>query len=431
MPCPQVRPSRCAWATPTSTWSAASAPSCGSDQPPSSSRRRRLGAGAPGSRLAPGGGGWQAGPMGGYTIGVDVGGTKVLGVAVDPEAPHLPLATEVVPTPHGVERLVAVVLSIVAGLRGRVGGGDDRVGRAADVHGRGGMGLEGIGVGIAGLLDLAGVLRLAPNLVHEDAVEVGRRLGRELDVPLVVDNDANCAAIAEVVAGVAKGRQEVVYAALGTGIGGAVVSGGQVLRGANGFAGEPGHMTVARGGWPCACGRSGCWEAYASGTGLARLGREAAERAAAPAGGASRRAGRGAATGVGGVGILDRAGGRMADVRGEHVTDAAAAGDATALAVLEDFAGWVALGLSNLVNLLDPEVVVLGGTMIEVGEVLMRPVRAAFRAVALGSVERGGPPIEAAAFGARAAATGAALLAAGLGAEAGAGPGAPGLPARP
>jgi glucokinase len=312
-----------------------------------------------------------------YVIGVDVGGTKVLGVALDPAQPHEPLAVELVPTPRGAERLEAVLVSVVAALRRRLPA----------------RRLAAVGIGVAGLVDHRGVLRVAPNLEAGEAFDVASRLGAALDVPVVADNDANCALAAELAAGAARGRDEVVYAALGTGIGGALASGGRVVRGANGFAGEPGHMTIVRDGWPCACGRQGCWEAYASGTGLARLGREAAS--AGPA-----------------VALLDQAGGSPGLVRGEHVMAAAAGGDPLSCAVLTDFARWVAIGLANLVSLLDPQLVLLGGSMVEAGEVLMGPVRSAFAELVLGSDERGGPPAEVAAFGARAAATGAALLAA-------------------
>lgn len=318
----------------------------------------------------------RAAATGRYTIGVDVGGTKVLAVALDPAHPGEPLGVELVPTPGGPSRLASVVLSAVGALRARLG----------QRH------LGGVGVGIAGLLDLDGVLRVAPNLGGGGDFDVAGALAPQLDVPVVVDNDANCACAAELAAGAARGCGEVVYVALGTGIGGAVVNGGEVQRGAHGFAGEPGHMTVVPGGWACACGRAGCWEAYASGTALGRHGREAA---------AEGRAG----------GLLARAGGDPAAIRGEDVTAAAVDGDAEAIAVLERFGWWVALGLANLVNLLDPERVVLGGTMIEVGELLVAPVRVAFAERVLAGPERDGPPVVAASFGARSAAVGAALLA--------------------
>ncbi len=151
----------------------------------------------------------------------------------------------------------------------------------------------------------------------------------------------------------------MVLVTLGTGIGGGLIVGDELVRGAAGFAGEPGHMVVDPNGPPCPCGRRGCWERYASGSGLGRLGREAAE------------AGRAGA-------VVALAGGDPEAVRGEHVTAAAAGGDPEALAVMADFAWWVALGMANLVNLLDPEVVIIGGGLAEAGELLLGPTRAAF-----------------------------------------------------
>ncbi len=146
---------------------------------------------------------------------------------------------------------------------------------------------------------------------------------------------------------------------LGTGIGAGIISGGEVLRGANGYAGEAGHMVVDPSGPLCSCGRRGCWERYASGSGLARLAREAAT------------AGR-----LGAVMALAR--GDAESVRGEHVTEAAAAGDPGALEVMAELGWWIALGLANLTALLDPSVVVIGGGLVEAGELLLGPTRAAY-----------------------------------------------------
>ena len=140
----------------------------------------------------------------------------------------------------------------------------------------------------------------------------------------------------------ARGVTDMVMVTLGTGIGGGVVAGGHLIRGANGFTGEIGHMVVDPDGLPCPCGRRGCWERYASGSGLARLAREAA------IGKRLRR-------------VLQLAGGDPFNVRGENVQAAAREGDAEALGVIDQFGYWVALGLNNLTNLLDPQMFVLGG----------------------------------------------------------------------
>jgi glucokinase len=191
--------------------------------------------------------------------------------------------------------------------------------------------------------------------------------------------------------GAARGRDDALLVTLGTGIGGGIISGGRLLTGAHGFAGEIGHMVVNPHGPPCRCGQRGCWERYASGSGLGRIAREAAH-----AGQAAR--------------ILELAGGDAEDVRGEHVTRAAAEGDAAAADVFRRFAWWLALGLANLANMFDPSVFMLGGGLIEAGEVLMKPTRAAFADLLEGAEHR--PPVDIvpAQLGERAGAIGAAAL---------------------
>ena len=188
----------------------------------------------------------------------------------------------------------------------------------------------------------------------------------------MVENDANAWTLGEYWRGAARGCQNVVLLTLGTGIGGGLVSGGRLLRGANGFAGEIGHIVVDPDGPPCPCGQRGCWERFASGSALARM-----------------------------------AGGR----RGEDVTAAAARGDADALELIDRFAWWLALGLANLANILDPSLIVLGGGLIESGGVILEPARRAFRELVEGVGHRPDIPIVAATLGERAGAIGAALLA--------------------
>ena len=183
---------------------------------------------------------------------------------------------------------------------------------------------------------------------------------------------------------------------LGTGIGGAYVAGGRLQRGVNGFAGELGHMVVDPRGPRCVCGRRGCWERYASGSGLAWLAREAAVAGALDH-------------------VVEAAGGDPSSVRSEHVVAAAEAGDSAAAAVIDDFAWWVAIGLVNITNILDPEVLVVGGGLVEVGERLMAPVRQHFAELLYSPDLRTHPSIRPAAMGERAGGIGAALVAMGLG----------------
>ena len=314
-------------------------------------------------------------------IGVDVGGTKTLALLVAPDGPGgagpTVLDRELAPSgaadPSVVDGIVAAVRALAA--------------RAFDR----GATVAGVGGGLAGFVDPSGIVRSAPNapgLVDQD---VRTLLHAELGVPVVIDNDANCIAVAAH-AVIAPEARHLVAVTFGTGIGGGLVVDGRLVHGAIGFAGEPGHMVVDPDGPLCPCGQHGCWERYASGAGLARLARRAAEDGRAPS--------------------LAAAVEEPALLRGEHVTALVAEGDPGAVAVFDEYAGWVALGLANLIVLLDPEVVVLGGGLIATaGELLPRveghlarrfPAATQFRDVRL-VASPGGP---------EAGALGAALLAA-------------------
>ncbi len=310
---------------------------------------------------------------GGVTVGVDLGGTKCLAVAL---AGNRVVAEDRVPTPVGG----AAVLDAIAALALAVAG--DRA-------------LAAVGVGVPGLVDREGVLRFAPNLPGVMGLPVRAELEHRLGVPVQVDNDATCAAWAERVMGAAAGLDDVVLVTLGTGIGGGVIIDGRLTRGTNGFAGEVGHMVVDPAGPPCPCGQRGCWERYASGSGLAWLARLAAERGEAEA-------------------VLALAGGDLAVVHGEHVAAAARAGDAQALAIVAELGHWVALGLANLANILDPEAFVVGGGLVEMGDLLLDPVRESFASLLQGRAWRPPIPVVAAALGSRAGAMGAASLGAEL-----------------
>ena len=314
------------------------------------------------------------------TVGVDVGGTKCLAVVLD--AGRI-TAEAKVPTPRRSGPLLDAIAALVLQVSGAVPPGTASGGATA---------AAAVGVGAPGLVDVDGVLRFAPNLPGIVGLGLKAELEARLGVPVQADNDATCAAWGERQMGAARGLDEVLLVTLGTGIGGGIVSGGRIARGANGFAGEIGHMVVDPEGPVCLCGRQGCWERFASGSGLGRLGREAA------LGGRASR-------------VRDLAGGDPDQVRGEHVTAAAAEGDAEALAVMERLAWWVALGLANLANAFDPRAFVLGGGLAEAGDVLLAPVRTAFAEVVGGYGHR--PPVEIvpAALGQRAGAIGAACLA--------------------
>lgn len=309
-------------------------------------------------------------------IGIDVGGTKVLGAVVDPAAPARLLAEHRVPTPRGTVAVIEAIVE-VADVLGTVAGPD-----------------AALGMGIPGLVDHDDRFRYGPNLPEVLDVALGDVLGERVGRRIVADNDATCATFAEFRAGAGRGHRDGVMVTLGTGIGGGLVVDGRLRHGAHGFAGEMGHMVIDPRGPRCPCGRRGCWERFGSGSGLGRLGRDAAS------------AGRLASA-------VELAGGDSEAVRGEHVVAAARAGDAQAGEVLDEFAWWVALGIANLIDLLDPTVVVLGGGVVEAADVLLGRITAAVPAQVLASEHRPTVAINAAELGEHAGAIGAALLTAG------------------
>ncbi len=302
-------------------------------------------------------------------MGIDLGATKCLGVVLDEGGSVV--KTHRLPTPRGEEAIVAAIAEM------------------AEVLGP----LPSMGVGAPGMVDVDGVLRFAPNLPGVAEVPLRRQLEERFpDTQVRIENDASCAGWGECRLGAARGAGHAVMVTLGTGIGGGIIAGGRLLRGAYGFAGEIGHMVVHPHGPPCTCGKRGCWERYGSGSGLGRLAREAA--VADPT---SR--------------MVELAGGDADDVRGEHVTAAAAEGDEHARQVMVRFAWWVGLGLANLAAIFDPELFVLGGGLVEAGEVLLSPVREAFAELVEGGGHRPDVGIVAATLGERAGAIGAGLLA--------------------
>jgi glucokinase len=306
----------------------------------------------------------------GATVGLDIGGTKVLGVVLDGRGA---LVREL-RKPSPVSELAALVKVCAAII--------DEL----DVPG------AAVGVGAAGLVDFEGRLTYAPNIPGVREAPLRADLAVATGRAVVVDNDANVAALAEHTLGAAAGARVALMVTLGTGIGGGLIVDGRIYRGANGFAAEFGHVTVVRGGPICACGELGHWEAIASGNALGRMARDLV---------ASGR----------GADILAAAGGDLTAVSGEEVATAAAEGDLDAQTLLAHYADNIALGLANLANILDPERIVISGGVVEMGPLLFDPLRAAFRARLEGEEYRPEIPILPAVFGERAGAVGAALLA--------------------
>ena len=306
------------------------------------------------------------------TVGIDLGGTNLRTAVVDGTGAIL--VEDRRPAPMGWESLRAAMVAAVDAVRSTY----------PDV--------TAVGVGAAGMVGRDGVVRYSPNVHAFSDTPVRADLEAALGLPVVVDNDANVAAYAEVRVGAARGCEHALVITLGTGIGGGIDVDGHVLRGANGFAAEVGHFQVDPNGAMCACGEPGHWEALASGNALGAQGRAAA---------AAGRAGA----------VLALAGDVDA-IRGEHVAEAAGAGDPEALALIDTFAGYVAIGLVGLANILDPDRIVISGGLIALGDLLLGPVRRHFVGHVEGAAARAGLEIVPAELGTRAGVVGAALLAA-------------------
>lgn len=305
-------------------------------------------------------------------VGFDIGGTKILAVATHDETLE-PLAEVTVATPPDEAAILESLVAITATL-------EDDVGERADR----------IGVGIAGLVDRSGTLVYAPNIAGVVDFAVGPALSQRLGCPVAVENDAAVAALAEAHAGAAVGYGVVVMVTLGTGIGTGIVVDGRLFRGAGGFAGEAGHMVVDRRGARHHTGVRGPWELYASGTALGELARQWARLGRVPD-------------------LVGRAGSADA-VEGRHVQAAVDEQDADTLALLEEFAESVAIGLANLIVVVDPDVIVIGGGLADLGSALFDPVRRRTVGLLVGSEYR--PPVEVvgAALGPTAGAIGAVLI---------------------
>jgi glucokinase len=306
------------------------------------------------------------------TAGVDIGGTKLLAVAATEKGEIVAQRRQ--PTASGPDAILSAIATVVADLV------------AAEPA------IAALGVGLPGLVDLDGFVHYAPNLPGFVGVAARELLAATCPVPVVVDNDANVAALGEVLHGAGRGRREVLVVTLGTGIGGGLIVNGGEYRGGYGLAAEIGHFTVDPDGPPCACGARGHWEAIASGSALGRRARDWAARGDAP-------------------NVLARAGGNVEAVTGHEVGQAAAAAEPDGLAILAEHARAVAVGLGGLVNILDPELIVISGGLIDLGDYLLGPLRAVLPEYVEAADRRTMPPVLPAALGEHAGAVGAAALA--------------------
>ena len=247
----------------------------------------------------------------GYVIGVDIGGTNTRALAVDAAGNAVGERIRLESHKDSVAAFVEQVCRVI---------------ERAIPQGQGKP--LAVGVGLPGPVNApSGVLFEAPHLPGFRDVPLGKLLGDKLKLPVFIENDANCAAFGEAAFGAARGKKDFLMLTFGTGIGGAIFSGGNIQHGKRGAAGEVGHMNLHPNGIACNCGRRGCFERYVSA-----------------------------------VTVLNRAKETHPEIEQSHeIFEAADRGEAWAQALLEDVSSDLARGLGNLVNIFDPEAIVLGG----------------------------------------------------------------------
>ena len=278
-----------------------------------------------------------------YRICVDLGGTNIAVGVIDENYNIIGRGKMKTNTPRPAE---AIMKDIVAAVDLAIA--DAKITRA-DV--------ASVGIGTPGTVNReTGMIEYANNLQFNKvpAVEILKSM---FDVKYLLENDANCAALGEALAGAGVGKKSFVAVTLGTGVGGGIVMDGQVISGCNGAGGELGHMVIQMEGEACNCGRIGCWERYASATALVRQTKE--KMKACPDSYMWKLCG----------GVLENAGGRTA-------FDAMRAGDEAGKAVVDAYIRYVAVGTVNIINMLQPEMICFGGGISNEGETLLEPVRA-------------------------------------------------------
>ena len=278
--------------------------------------------------------------MSDFTVGVDVGGTKVAAALVD--------ASGSISRHSRAETESADYQSMIKGIVEAVTEVDE------------GVGIEAVGLAIAGYVVADGSRVLFSPHLPLAGEPIAADLRAALGVRVVIDNDANAAAWAEHEVGAGVGSSELLFVALGTGLGAGLILRDQLYVGAQGFAGEAGHMTVVVDGRPCPCGSRGCWERYASGTALVA---EYIER------------------------------GGDSEVSGPAITAAAKGGDQLSIAALTGVGEWLGRGLASLVAILDPARIVIGGGVSEAGELLLEPARREMAASITAADRRPLPPL--------------------------------------
>lgn len=309
----------------------------------------------------------------GLTIGVDIGGTKIAAGVVDEHGSILETST--VPTPPTADGVIDAIADAVRDA-------------SAEYE------VEAVGIGAPGYVDdKRATVLFTPNLSwrHEALKD---KVEQRIDLPVVIENDANAAAWGEYKFGVGTGHEDVVCITIGTGLGGGVIIGGRLHRGRFGVAAEFGHIRMVPDGLLCGCGNQGCWEQYASGSALVRYAQQ-----------------RATATPENATILLALGDGTPEGVEGKHISEAARQGCPVAVDSFRELARWAGAGLADLASLFDPGAFIVGGGVSDEGDLVLDPIRKSYRRWLVGSRWRPHAEVLAAQLGGKAGMVGVADLA--------------------
>ena len=283
-----------------------------------------------------------------HVVGIDIGGTKLATVVADKTGHILNKVRRPTLAEKGPEYALGLLFDMVR-----------EVVNLSDLDAES---ISAIGVSCGGPLDTkTGIVYSPPNLPGWDALPLKAKLESEFQVPVTIENDANASALAEFRFGGGRGYTAVLYMTMSTGIGGGIVINGQIYHGSNDSAGEVGHQILLPDGPRCGCGKRGCLEALCSGPAIARRAQTAIQK---------RLENEKASTA-----ILMLADGRIEDVKSEHVLAAARTGDSLALELVGETGYYMGWGIANLVNILNPDIVLLGTIAVAAGDLLLDPIR--------------------------------------------------------
>lgn len=281
-----------------------------------------------------------------HYIGIDLGGTNIAAGILDENLKMIHKGS----VPTGGERHYSEIIRDMALL----------VLKLLDDAGLTVKDVPYIGIGSPGISDRENGILLYSNNIKFNNVPMRQEMQKTIPLPVYLENDANCAALAEGLVGAARDVDDSITVTLGTGIGGGIILGKRIFTGFNGMAGEIGHIVIGQGGEKCTCGRDGCWEAYASATGLIRQTRRAAAEDPASA-------------------IHRLAKGNLENINAKTAFDAMREGDPTGIKVVKQYIRYLAEGVANMINVFQPAKIVIGGGVSKEGETLLQPLREVVR----------------------------------------------------